>query len=65
MRKGAYSPVPFAEVRISGPFWRERLEVVLARTIPSQHAKLAEVGILGSLKLPQAGPAADHPAQRP
>ena len=27
-------------------FWRERLETVLTRTIPSQHAQLAEHGIL-------------------
>jgi DUF1680 family protein len=56
MKKGAYSPVPFADVRIAGPFWRERLEVVLTRSIPSQHAKLEEVGILGSLKLPKPVP---------
>ena len=52
----AYSPVPFSDVRITGPFWRERLEVVLERTIPSQHAKLDEVGILESAKLPQPPP---------
>jgi DUF1680 family protein len=51
MMKSAYAPVPFADVRVSGAFWRERLEVVLSRTIPSQHAKMAEVGILESLKL--------------
>ncbi|THD49912.1 MAG: glycoside hydrolase family 127 protein, partial [Bradyrhizobium sp.] len=56
MTKSAYSSVPFADVRIAGPFWRERLETVLARTVPSQHAKLAEVGILGSLKLPKPVP---------
>jgi uncharacterized protein len=56
MTRGGYSPVPFAEVRLTGPFWRERLEVVLKRTIPSQHAKLAEVGILDSLKLPKPVP---------
>ena len=56
MIKGAYSPVPFADVRITGPFWRERLETVLERTIPSQHAKLEEVGILELLKLPQPVP---------
>jgi len=56
MTRRGYSPVPFAEVRLTGPFWRERLEVVLKRTIPSQHAKLAEVGILESLKLPKPVP---------
>ena len=56
MIEGACSPVPFADVRVTSPFWRERLEVVLSRTIPSQHAKLTEVGILGSLKLPKPVP---------
>ena len=56
MTKSAYSPVPFADVRIAGPFWRERVETVLKRTIPTQHAKLEEVGILESLKLPQPVP---------
>ncbi len=50
MTERAYFPVPFSDVRIAGPFWRERLEVVLERTIPSQHAKLDEVGILESAK---------------
>ncbi|HXE24897.1 MAG TPA: beta-L-arabinofuranosidase domain-containing protein [Roseiarcus sp.] len=52
----AYSSIPFADVRITGPFWRERLEAVLERTIPSQHAKLKEAGILDSLKLPKPVP---------
>jgi DUF1680 family protein len=56
MSERAYVPVPFADVRITGPFWRERLDVVLKRTIPSQHAKLKEVGILDSLKLPKPVP---------
>ncbi len=51
-----YSPKPFAEVKITGPFWRERLDTVLTRTIPSQHAKLDEVGILESIKLPKPIP---------
>jgi uncharacterized protein len=51
-----YAPIPFSDVTIAGPFWRERLETVLSRTIPSQHAKLDEVGILGSLKLPKPVP---------
>ncbi len=56
MIKGGFSPVPFADVHVTGPFWRERLEVVLSRTIPSQHARLAEAGILNSLKLPKPVP---------
>jgi hypothetical protein len=51
MTDRSFSPVSFADVRITGPFWRERLDVVLTHTIPSQHAKLAEAGILNSLKL--------------
>ncbi|HHY50052.1 MAG TPA: glycoside hydrolase family 127 protein [Alphaproteobacteria bacterium] len=51
-----YHPVRFVDVRLEGDFWRERLETVLTRTIPSQHRKLDEVGILGSLKLPQPPP---------
>ena len=56
MTKSSYSPVPFADVHITGPFWRERLEVVLKRTIPSQHVKMAEVGFLELLKLPKPVP---------
>jgi uncharacterized protein len=56
MTRRGYSPVPFAEVKLTGPFWRERLETVLTRTIPSQHDKLAEAGMLESLKLPQPPP---------
>ena len=56
MSATTYSPIPFADVTIAGPFWRERLETVLTRTIPSQHAKLEEAGILESLKLPKPVP---------
>ncbi len=51
-----YSPVRFVNVRLEGDFWRERLDTVLSRTIPSQHAKLSEYGYLDSLKLPQPPP---------
>src|SRR5271169_6735924 len=56
MKGRSYSPVSFADVGITGAFWRERLEVVLKRTIPSQHVKLTEAGILESLKLPKPVP---------
>ena len=65
MSRSSYAPIPFADVTIAGPFWRERLETVLTRTIPSQHAKLSEAGILESLKLPKPVPAAQDPAQQP
>ena len=51
-----YAPVPFPQVKLEGQFWRERLDTVLSRTVPSQHSKLAEVGILDSLKLPDPPP---------
>jgi DUF1680 family protein len=56
MSRRGYAPVPFAEVKLTSAFWRERLETALARTIPTQHVKLAEAGILESLKLPQPPP---------
>jgi DUF1680 family protein len=51
-----FSPVNFPDVRLEGQFWKERLDTVLARTIPSQHKKLAEYTILDSLKLPNPPP---------
>jgi len=51
-----YSPVNFTQVRIEGDFWRERLDTVLTRTIPSQHRQLDAHGILESLKIPQPAP---------
>jgi DUF1680 family protein len=51
-----YSPVNFADVSIEGDFWHERLETVLTRTIPSQHRRLAEYGLLESLTVPQPPP---------
>jgi uncharacterized protein len=61
MARSVYSPVGFADVRLEGAFWRERLETVLSRTIPSQHKKLDEVGILRSLTLPQPVPSLTMP----
>ncbi|MBK8084592.1 MAG: glycoside hydrolase family 127 protein [Devosia sp.] len=51
-----YHPVRFVNVRLEGDFWKERLDTVLARTIPSQHRKLGEYGLLDSLKLPDPPP---------
>lgn len=51
-----YAPVNFPDVKLEGKFWHERLETVLTRTIPSQHKKLGEYGILDSLKLPKPPP---------
>ncbi len=51
-----YRPVRFVDVQIEGAFWKERLDTVLATTIPSQHKKLDEYGYLDSLKLPKPVP---------
>ena len=51
-----FSPVNFRDVTITGAFWRERLDTVLTRTIPSQHEQLEKNGILESLELPQPPP---------
>jgi len=51
-----YTPVNFADVSIEGDFWRERLETVLTRTIPSQHRQLDENGLLESLELKKPTP---------
>jgi DUF1680 family protein len=51
-----YTPVNFTDVRIEGQFWRERLDTVLARTIPSQHQQLDRHGLLASLDVVQPPP---------
>ena len=50
------APVRFTDVSMEGAFWRERLDTVLTKTIPSQHVRLVEYGILDSLKIPQPPP---------
>ncbi len=51
-----YTPVRFADVSFGEGFWRERLETVLTRTIPSQYDQLERNGILESLKIPTPTP---------
>ncbi len=51
-----YMPANFTAVDLTGAFWRERLETVLTRTIPSQYVKLQEYGILDSLTAPRPAP---------
>jgi uncharacterized protein len=53
---GQFEPVRFVDVNLEGQFWRERLETVLTRTIPSQHVQLGKHGILESLTLPNPPP---------
>jgi DUF1680 family protein len=48
--------VNFADVTITGDFWRERLDTVLTKTIPSQYEQLGENGILDSLTIPDPPP---------
>jgi DUF1680 family protein len=59
-----YTPVKFADVSIDGAFWRERLDTVLKSTIPSQHKRLEEYGILESLTLPKPVPPLRIPRNR-
>ncbi len=51
-----YSPVDFTRVSLTGPFWAERLETVLTRTVPGQYEKLRDSGILESLELKDPPP---------
>ncbi len=48
--------VPYSDVHITGDFWFERLDTILAHTVPSQHRMMARHGILASLKLPDPVP---------
>jgi DUF1680 family protein len=59
-----FTPVSFADVSIEGPFWRERLDTVLTRSIPSQHQRLEENGILEALLLKQPPPPLRIPYNR-
>jgi len=59
-----FTPLRFTNVTMEGTFWHERLETVLTRTIPTQHAKLIEHGILESLTLPQPVPPLRIPCNR-
>lgn len=56
-----YSSVPFSRVKITGPFWHERLDTALTQTIPGQHRMLAKWDILGSIKLPKPVPPLTQP----
>jgi uncharacterized protein len=51
-----FTPVGFTNVVVEGDFWRERLETVLTRTIPSQYEQLQRHGILESLTVPRPPP---------
>ena len=59
-----YSPVRFNEVKVEGAFWRERLDTVLTRTIPSQYRQLEEHNMLQSLRVPQPPPPLTIPRNR-
>lgn len=56
-----YYSVQFSDVKVTGKFWRERLETILTRTIPSQLKMLAESDIRGSIKLPKPVPEITQP----
>ena len=50
------NPVDFTAVTFEGRFWPERLETVLAKTIPSQFDEMVKHKIIDSLDLPQPVP---------
>lgn len=60
----SYHSVNFSEVELTGAFWRERLDCILTRTIPSQYKMLEEHGILNSLTLPKPVPPLTIPENR-
>src|SRR5690242_15665956 len=62
MRK--FAAVNFANVKLEGNFWKERLEIVLTRTVPSQYRQLEKHGILESLTLPDPVPPLRIPHNR-
>ncbi len=59
-----FTPVRFTDVSIEGDFWRERLETVLTRTIPSEYEQLKEHGLLESLTIPKPTPPLRIPPNR-
>ena len=59
MRK--YTPANFTDVELTGAFWSERLDTVLAHTVPSQYAQLVSHGVLDSLRLPKPVPELTFP----
>ena len=59
-----YSPVRFNEVKVEGAFWRERLDTVLTRTIPSQYRQLQLHHMLESLDVVQPPPPLTLPRNR-
>ena len=62
MRK--YAPVDFTRVSLTGPFWRERLETVLTRTIPSQYRQLVAHHMIEALDVRQPPPELTIPRNR-
>jgi uncharacterized protein len=59
-----YTPVRFTDVAIEGKFWRELLDTVLTRTIPSEYDQLQAHGILESLTIPKPTPPLRIPPNR-
>jgi DUF1680 family protein len=61
MSAKGFAPVPFNQVKLTGRFWCERVETVLTKTIPAQHAKLRDITVLDSLKLSSPSPPRSAP----
>ena len=65
MSERAYSAIPFADVRITGPFWRERLETVLSRPFRASTRNSKRSGILEFAQAAETGSAAHNPEEQP
>lgn len=61
---GKYSPVTFTDVELTGAFWKERLDTVLARTIPSQYAQLEAHNMITALDVVQPPPPLTIPRRK-
>ena len=51
-----FKSVPFTSVELTGDFWRERLETVLSRTVPSQYRQLVAHNMIEGLDVRQPPP---------
>lgn len=64
MGQRRYTPVNFTDVKLTGKFWSERLDTVLAKTIPSQYDKLVEHNMIASLEVKMPPPPLTIPCNR-
>jgi DUF1680 family protein len=61
---GQYAPINFSDVKIGGEFWHERLEAVLAHSVPLQYRQLEDTQMLRSLLVEDPPPALTIPRNK-